>query len=189
MNDVEYIKYYELICDNVHISTVIILLNLTYQNLYILMTFLSSSPLMVRYSCDSVSFGNGDCGVGLARPVNGVGSGIFGVILASNFMSYVPLRHPTPFFSLYTIALNIILSTYKTVNYHFYADDTQLYIYIYILLTPTNLAIATLQTCLTDVQSWMATNELKLNLDKTEFMLLDNKSQRENLTVFFLLLY
>ena len=47
--------------------------------------------------------------------------------------------------------------------------------------TPTNFgtAIATLQTCLTYVQSWMTTN--KLNLDKTEFILFGNKSQRERL--------
>ncbi|KAK2152666.1 hypothetical protein LSH36_322g04048 [Paralvinella palmiformis] len=54
-------------------------------------------------------------------------------------------------FSLYTTPLNKILSTYKIVNYHFYADDTQLYT----SLTPTNFATAnaTLQACLADVQS------------------------------------
>ena len=46
-------------------------------------------------------------------------------------------------------------------------------------------AIATIQTCLTDVQSWMKTNKLKLNPDKTEFILLGNKSQRERLAACF----
>jgi len=32
---------------------------------------------MVRYSCASVDFGNGDCGVGVARPVDGIGFGSF----------------------------------------------------------------------------------------------------------------
>ena len=55
--------------------------------------------------------------------------------------------------------------TYKTVNYHFYTDYTQLYI----PLTRTNLAtaITTRQTCLTDDQSWMTTTKIKLNPDKT----------------------
>jgi len=90
-------------------------------------------------------------------------------------------------FSFYTTPLNKILSTYKTVNYHFYVDDTQLYIYIYIYisLTPTNFSTATLQTYLTGVQSWMITNKLKLNPDKIEFILLGNKSQWEKLAVFF----
>ena len=56
----------------------------------------------------------------------------------------------------------------------------------YIYITPTNFgtAIATLQTCLTDVQNWMTTNKLKLNPNKTEFTLLGNKSQRKKLTRF-----
>jgi len=43
MSNADYIKYYELICDNVHIYTALILLILTYRNLYILLTFLSFS--------------------------------------------------------------------------------------------------------------------------------------------------
>ena len=86
-------------------------------------------------------------------------------------------------FSLYTTPLNKIISAYDKISYHFYADDTQLYI----SLTPTNFptAIATLQKCLTDVQTWMATNKLKLNPDKTEFILLGTKSQRDKLAGFF----
>jgi len=82
-------------------------------------------------------------------------------------------------FSLYTTPLANIISSHKIINYHFYADDTQLYI----PLTPTNYttALPTLQKCLTDVQNWMAANKLKLNPDKTEFILLGTKSQREKL--------
>ena len=86
-------------------------------------------------------------------------------------------------FSLYTTPLSKVISAYETISYHFYADDTQLYI----SLTPSNFAtaISTLQKCLTDVQSWMATNKLKLNPDKTEFILLGTKSQRDKLAGFF----
>jgi hypothetical protein len=82
-------------------------------------------------------------------------------------------------FSLYTTPLSKIISSHQIINYHFYADDTQLYI----PLTPTNFsaAFATLQKCLTDVQSWMAANKLKLNPDKTEFILLGTKTQRGKL--------
>ena len=82
-------------------------------------------------------------------------------------------------FSLYTTPLSKIISSHMIINYHFYADDTQLYI----PLTPHNFnpAIATLQKCLTDVQSWMAANKLKLNPDKTEFILLGTQSQRDKI--------
>ena len=35
-----------------------------------------------------------------------------------------------------------------------------------------------LQSCLASVQSWMSTNKLKLNPDKTEFLLIGNERQR-----------
>ena len=82
-------------------------------------------------------------------------------------------------FSLYTTPLTKIISSHNIINYHFYADDTQLYI----PLTPTNCstALPTLQSCLADVRGWMTANKLKLNADKTEFILLGNKSQRDKL--------
>ena len=39
-------------------------------------------------------------------------------------------------------------------------------------------ALNGLQSCLASVQSWMSTNKLKLNSDKTEFLLIGNERQR-----------
>ena len=64
-----------------------------------------------------------------------------------------------------------------------YADDTQ----VYISLTSENAssAIHELQQCLKSVQNWMAANKLKLNPDKTEFILFGHKLQREKLADIF----
>ena len=39
-------------------------------------------------------------------------------------------------------------------------------------------ALNGLQSCLASVQSWMSTDKLKLNPDKTEFLLIENERQR-----------
>ena len=82
-------------------------------------------------------------------------------------------------FSLYTTPLSKIISAYETKKFHFYADDTQLYIH----LSPgsTAAAFTQLQQCLCDVQSWMGSNKLKLNPDKTQFILFSSPSQHASL--------
>ena len=42
-----------------------------------------------------------------------------------------------------------------------------------------------LNRCLDDVKEWMSTNKLKLNPEKTEFMLFGSKKQKERLKVLF----
>ena len=41
-------------------------------------------------------------------------------------------------------------------------------------------ALIGLQSCLASVQSWMSTNKLKLNSDKTEFLLIGNERQKQS---------
>ena len=60
------------------------------------------------------------------------------------------------------------------ICYHFYADDTQLYISFDI----DSVADATskLESCIEDIRKWMATNFLCLNDGKTEFLLIGKTS-------------
>ena len=49
------------------------------------------------------------------------------------------------------------------------------------LITPIKLKVCRIPECLTSVQDWMFTNKLKLNPDKTEFMLIGNKCHRKKI--------
>ena len=82
-------------------------------------------------------------------------------------------------FSLYTTPLSKVIRNHPGISFQFYADDTQLYVH----LTHKNVASALdkLSHCLEDVKRWLCTNKLKLNPDKTEFIVFGSKSQRENL--------
>lgn len=67
-------------------------------------------------------------------------------------------------FSLYMLPLGSILKKHG-VSYHFYADDTQIYLP---LKHNDKQGLETLLACLTDVRSWMSLNFLHLNESKTE---------------------
>ena len=76
-------------------------------------------------------------------------------------------------FSLYTNPISSVIQSLSSINYHFYADDTQLHI----TLLPENFShsIQKLKNCLNDVQNFMFANKLKLNPDKTEFILIGSQ--------------
>ena len=78
-------------------------------------------------------------------------------------------------FSFYTSPLSTLIGKLKDVNFHFYADDTQLYVH----LSHRNASAAfdTLNRCLQDVKEWMSASKLKLNPDKTEFILFGSKNR------------
>ena len=73
----------------------------------------------------------------------------------------------------YTKPVDSIIKAHN-IDYHIYADDTQLYI----ALKPgkTENAVRQLELCIDDVRKWMETNYLKLNKDKTEFIIFGSKS-------------
>ena len=81
-------------------------------------------------------------------------------------------------FILYLFGLGDILRKYN-IGYHFYADDSQLYL----SFSPNNRgdldsAISTLQTCAADIRQWMTKTFLKLNEDKTEFVIFSSSRCR-----------
>ena len=78
-------------------------------------------------------------------------------------------------FTLYTTPLSGMIFEHAIPN-HFYADDSQLYVSF--ASGDSAAALYVLQSCLASVQSWMSTNKLKLNPDKTEFLLIGNEHQR-----------
>ena len=87
-------------------------------------------------------------------------------------------------FSLYTTPLSKIIRLHPHIKFHFYADDTQLYIH----LSPKNAssALAKLNACLRDVQKWMSLSKLKLNPEKTEFIVFGSKAQCQKISSHFL---
>ncbi len=72
-------------------------------------------------------------------------------------------------FSLYTIPVGQICRKHG-IPYHFYADDTQLYLPFD--LNEEALALSRLEACIQEVREWMRVNYLKLNDSKTEFMII-----------------
>ena len=73
---------------------------------------------------------------------------------------------------LYTSPLAEIMRSHG-LDYHFYADDTQLYI----SFKDCDVDVARLRVAnsVADICHWMDVNELKLNHDKTEIMLIYSK--------------
>ena len=83
-------------------------------------------------------------------------------------------------FSLYTSPLSTLFGKHKGINFHFYADDLQ-----HLSHMNASAAFDKLNRCLQDVREWMSASKLKLNPDKTEFILFSSKKQRKRLNVCF----
>lgn len=79
-------------------------------------------------------------------------------------------------FTVYTYPVHDIILKHN-LNYHVYADDTQLYFSFKSSQTEANLCIQNLEKCITNIRQWMKENFLKLNDDKTEFLLFGSRQQ------------
>ncbi len=73
-------------------------------------------------------------------------------------------------YKAYTLPVGDIIRRHK-LRFKIYADDTQLKISFNVKDTnDLTLSIDSIRACVTDIKSWMTTNMLKLNADKTEIM-------------------
>ncbi|KXJ07191.1 putative RNA-directed DNA polymerase from transposon BS [Exaiptasia diaphana] len=76
---------------------------------------------------------------------------------------------------LYTSPVADILRKHK-MSFHFYADDTQIYIpFSCNDENALDAALNSIKACLCDIDLWMTINKLKLNKDKTEFLIFSSK--------------
>ena len=85
---------------------------------------------------------------------------------------------------LYTTSLSEIIRNHG-LDYHFYADDTQLYISF--KDCDVDVARLRVENCVADICHWMDVNELKLNHDKTEIMLIYSKYHTRPLFSYFIM--
>ena len=79
-------------------------------------------------------------------------------------------------FNLYMLPLGNIIRRHN-INFHCYADDTQLYLSI---KTNEFDQLIKLETCLKDIKSWMLHNFLMLNSNKTEVIIIGPKHLRDD---------
>ena len=77
---------------------------------------------------------------------------------------------------MYTSPLGRIIRAHG-LDYHLFADDSQLYVFVTPVQANVDGAIGRLEKCCHDICTWMRRNFLKLNDDKTEVLLIGSRQQ------------
>jgi len=72
-------------------------------------------------------------------------------------------------YCIYTLPIGAIIRTHG-LKYSIYADDTQ--VFLSFDVDKSQEALNKLNLCLSDIRTWMIQNKLKINDDKTEFLLI-----------------
>lgn len=85
---------------------------------------------------------------------------------------------------LYTSNRRILVK--HNISYHVYADDTQIYIDFSPSQDESVKAIRCLESCINDIRLWMRRNFLKLNEEKTEFLLFGSCHQLAKINIPFI---
>lgn len=82
-------------------------------------------------------------------------------------------------FCVYLLPLSQIIKKHG-LHFHIYADDTQLY-YFFNAKSDTDfeLAKSKIEKCVCDIQNWMTSVRLKLNEDKTEFLVITSPNYKQ----------
>ena len=85
-------------------------------------------------------------------------------------------------FTIYTYPVHKIILKYK-LEYHVYADDTQLYLCFKPTQQCADNTIERIESCICEIRKWMQENFLKLNDEKTEFVLIGSRQQMSKVHV------
>jgi len=86
----------------------------------------------------------------------------------------------SPRTALYTTPLNALIHSHK-FDHHLYADNIQVYVP---LSTDTYLYLRQLCDCHGEISAWMINNRLRLNTNKTDFIIIGTSRQGTKLTRF-----
>ena len=82
-------------------------------------------------------------------------------------------------FLVYTLPLGDIMPK-KGLQFHIYADDTQIYMSFTPNIDCISFSISKIEECIKDIEAWMMINRLKLNGDKTEMLIIGTKNNAGN---------